>query len=65
MAREVTDPREKPTTDVLLNGYVVNVPCKSLFILIDLMLFSGLVKEGSPPPNQAAVNAKYIISEAE
>lgn len=49
MAREVTDPREKPTTDVLLNGYVVNVPCKSLFILIDLMLFSGLVKESSPP----------------
>lgn len=49
MAREVTDPREKPTTDVLLDGYVVNVPCKSLFILIHLMLFSGLVKEGSPP----------------
>lgn len=45
MDREVIVPREKPTTDVLLNRYVINVASTSLFVLIDFMLFSGSVKE--------------------
>lgn len=40
----------------LLNGYVVSVPCKSLFILTGLVLFSDIVQEGFFFPNQAAVN---------
>lgn len=49
MDREVIVPREKATTDVLLNGSVINVASKSLFMLIDFMLFSGSVKEAFFP----------------
>lgn len=48
MDREVIVPREKPTTDVLLNGYVVNVAGKSLFMLIDFINLS----QGGIFPNQ-------------
>lgn len=62
MGREVVVPREKPTTDVLLNRYVINVASKSLFVLIDFMLFSGSVKEVFFPTRsrECIVSSKWV-----